>query len=61
MTEKNLQELWEQYEKTNQPSIKEKLIIEYAPLVKYVAGRLNIYLGQNVEYEDLIVMVFWIN
>ncbi|HHW67382.1 MAG: polymerase sigma factor FliA [Epulopiscium sp.] len=54
MTEKNLQELWEQYEKTNQPSLKEKLIIEYAPLVKYVAGRLNIYLGQNVEYEDLI-------
>lgn len=54
MTEKNLEELWEQYEKTNQPSLKEKLIIEYASLVKYVAGRLNIYLGQNVEYEDLI-------
>ncbi|WP_058485178.1 FliA/WhiG family RNA polymerase sigma factor [Defluviitalea phaphyphila] len=54
MTEKNIVELWEQYEKTNQPALKEKLIMEYAPLVKYVAGRLNIYLGQNVEYEDLI-------
>lgn len=54
MTEKNLQELWEQYARTNQSSLKNKLIIEYASLVKYVAGRLNIYLGQNVEYEDLI-------
>lgn len=46
--------MWEQYAKTNDAAIKEKLIIEYAPLVKYVAGRLNIYLGQNVEYDDLI-------
>ena len=32
-----------------------KLITEYAPLVKkVVAGRLSMYLGYNVEYEDLV-------
>lgn len=31
-----------------------KIIIEYAPLVKLVAGRLSMYLGYNVEYEDLV-------
>ncbi|MDE7047109.1 MAG: FliA/WhiG family RNA polymerase sigma factor, partial [Lachnospiraceae bacterium] len=28
--------------------------LEYAPLVKVVAGRLSMYLGYNVEYEDLV-------
>ena len=32
----------------------EQIIIEYAPLVKLVAGRLSMYLGYNVEYEDLV-------
>ena len=52
MSDKNLEILWEQYEATKETSIKDKLIIEYAHLVKIVAGRLNINLGQNVEYED---------
>ena len=54
MSEKSLEMLWEQYEATKDVSIKDQLIMEYAPLVKYVAGRLNIYLGQSVEYEDLV-------
>lgn len=54
MTKKNIEALWVEYEKTRSSHIKEKLIIEYSPLIKYVAGRLHIYLGQNVEYEDLI-------
>ena len=28
--------------------------MEYAPLVKVVAGRLSMYLGYNVEYDDLV-------
>ncbi len=28
--------------------------MEYAPLVKIIAGRLSMYLGYNVEYEDLV-------
>lgn len=34
--------------------MREQIIIEYAPLVKIVAGRLSMYLGGNVEYEDLV-------
>ena len=48
------QELWKKYCETRDPSIKELLIIEYADLVKYVAGRLSIYFGSNVEYDDLV-------
>lgn len=46
--------LWEQYAKTKTAELREKIIIEYAPLVKLVAGRLSMYLGYNVEYEDLV-------
>ncbi len=47
-------ELWKQYDETKDPAIRETLIIEYAHLVKFIAGRLNIYFGSNVEYDDLI-------
>lgn len=46
--------MWKEYEKTRSPQLREKLIIEYAPLVKLVAGRLNMYLGFSVEYDDLV-------
>lgn len=46
--------LWKIYMKNPAPEIREKIIIEYAPLVKIVAGRLSIYLGNNVEYDDLV-------
>ena len=46
--------LWEDYARLKTPDLREKLILEYAPLVKVVAGRLSMYLGSNVEYEDLV-------
>jgi len=55
MDEAEKNELWIEYAQSNQnPAIREKLILEYAPLVKLVAGRLSMYLGYNVEYEDLV-------
>ena len=54
MDEAGRNKLWENYGKTKSPEIREKLIWEYAPLVKLVAGRLSMYLGYNVEYEDLV-------
>ena len=48
------QELWKQYSENRDPVTREKIIIEYSPLVKYVAGRLSIYFGSNVEYDDLV-------
>ena len=37
--------LWDDYVINKSPEIREKIILEYAPLVKLVAGRLSMYLG----------------
>ena len=54
MDEAGRKKLWEEYDKTKSSEVREKIILEYAPLVKMVAGRLSMYLGYNVEYEDLV-------
>lgn len=54
MDEAGKRKLWEEYGKARTPEIREKIILEYAPLVKLVAGRLSMYLGYNVEYDDLV-------
>ena len=46
--------LWEDYSRLKSSETREKLILEYVPLVKLVAGRLNMYLGYNVEFDDLV-------
>ncbi len=53
MDEAGRKRLWEDYNRLGTQDIREKLILEYAPLVKVVAGRLAMYLGNNVDYEDL--------
>ena len=54
MDETARKKMWADYAKTKRSDIREKIILEYAPLVKVVAGRLSMYLGYNVEYEDLV-------
>ena len=54
MDEAGRRKLLEEYAGTKSPDSREKIILEYAPLVKVVAGRLSMYLGYNVEYEDLV-------
>lgn len=54
MDEAHLKKLWESYAKSKDKEIKDQLIIEYAQVVKYVAGRLSMYLGNNVEFDDLV-------
>lgn len=54
MDEAGRRRLWEDYNRTKSSETREKIILEYAPLVKLVAGRLSMYLGYNVEYEDLV-------
>ena len=46
--------LWKQYGDNRSQDVREKLIIEYAPLVKVVAGRLSMHLGNTVEFDDLV-------
>ncbi|MCR5846532.1 MAG: FliA/WhiG family RNA polymerase sigma factor [Lachnospiraceae bacterium] len=53
MDEITKRKLWEDYRRSKSDSAREKLILEYIPLVKVVAGRLSMYLGYSVDYEDL--------
>jgi len=50
----DLEKVWKIYHETKSPELKEKLILEYAPIVKYQAGRLVMHVGQHVEYDDLV-------
>ncbi|MDD2972132.1 MAG: FliA/WhiG family RNA polymerase sigma factor [Lachnospiraceae bacterium] len=54
MDEAGKRRLWDDYARIKSSENRDKIIIEYAPLVKLVAGRLSMYLGYNVEYEDLV-------
>ncbi len=47
-------ELWARYVKDRAPEVREQLILQYAPLVKYVMGRLAISLPAILDYEDIL-------
>jgi RNA polymerase sigma factor for flagellar operon FliA len=49
-----LAELWAKYKATRDTALRERLIIHYSPLVKYVAGRVGVGLPSNVEHADLV-------
>jgi RNA polymerase sigma factor for flagellar operon FliA len=48
------QRLWADYKQTRDQDLRDKLIIQYSPLVKYVAGRVGVGLPRNVEQSDLV-------
>jgi RNA polymerase sigma factor FliA len=48
------QTLWLQYRKSGDQGIRDRLILTYAPLVKYVAGRLGSGLPAHVDEGDLV-------
>jgi RNA polymerase sigma factor for flagellar operon FliA len=50
----DIQELWVEFKKTASPEARERLILHYAPLVKYVAGRVATGLPATVEQADLV-------
>src|SRR3954447_9824175 len=47
-------ELWEWYAESRDTVLCERLILQYAPLVKYVMGRLAISLPGILDYEDIL-------
>ena len=47
-------QLWTNYKITRSRELRDKLIIQYSPLVKYVAGRVGVGLPRNVEQSDLV-------
>ncbi len=50
----NVDDLWLKYQKNKTKEIKDELIIEYISLVKVVAGRICMQVGQYVDFDDLV-------
>jgi RNA polymerase sigma factor for flagellar operon FliA len=48
------QALWLEFRRTNDKALRDRLILTYAPLVKYVAGRLGSGLPAHVDEADLV-------
>ncbi|MDQ4048285.1 MAG: RNA polymerase sigma factor WhiG [Actinomycetota bacterium] len=49
-----LKDLWRRYKEDGDQGARERLVLAYAPLVKYVAGRMSSGLPAHVEEGDLI-------
>jgi len=49
-----LKALWVDFKETGEQSLRERLILHYSPLVKYVAGRVGVGLPPNIEQADLV-------
>ncbi len=47
-------QLWQDYREHRAPEVREKLVLRYVSLVKYVAGRLAIGLPPSVQADDLV-------
>ncbi|MDR1597198.1 MAG: RNA polymerase sigma factor WhiG [Treponema sp.] len=54
LEEKTEEEFWQEYRQKRNPKIREMFIKQYAPLVKYVAGKVAVGMPHNVEFDDLV-------
>ncbi|HLG66944.1 MAG TPA: hypothetical protein VKV36_03630, partial [Acidimicrobiales bacterium] len=45
--------LWDEYKKSGDRALRDQLIVHYAPVVKYVAGRVSVGLPRHVDEADL--------
>ena len=50
----DIDQLWRDFKSSGDQGIRDRLILTYAPLVKYVAGRLGASLPAHVEESDLV-------
>ena len=53
-SEAKLRQLWIDFKASGDAGMREKLILHYSPLVKYVAGRVGVGLPPNIESADLV-------
>ncbi len=49
-----LRQLWLDFKASAASELRERLILHYSPLVKYVAGRVGVGLPSNIEQSDLV-------
>jgi RNA polymerase sigma factor for flagellar operon FliA len=52
--EATLRRLWSDFKAGGDPVLRDRLIMHYSPLVKYVAGRVGVGLPPNIEQADLV-------
>ena len=53
-SDRSIEELWHDYKSTGDPRLRNHLVLQYSPLVKYVAGRVRGGLPLSVESADLV-------
>lgn len=47
-------QVWADYLRSRDPALRNRLVMQYAPLVKYVAGRMRTALPESVDQDDLV-------
>lgn len=50
----DLDQVWRDFRSTRDGGLRNRLVLQYAPLVKYVAGRLRTRMPDSVEQDDLV-------
>ena len=50
----DLEQIWREFRATDDPGLRNRLVLQYAPLVKYVAGRLRTRMPDSVDQDDLV-------
>lgn len=57
MSPRSVEELdgiWLDYQATHDEVLRNRLVLQYSPLVKYVAGKIRSRLPENVDHDDLV-------
>ncbi|MGH8867913.1 MAG: RNA polymerase sigma factor WhiG [Actinomycetes bacterium] len=49
-----LRRLWTEFKTSSDQGLRDRLILHYSPLVKYVAGRVGVGLPSNIDHADLV-------
>jgi RNA polymerase sigma factor for flagellar operon FliA len=50
----SIEEIWAEFKRTGDHGSRDRLIVHYSPLVKYVAGRVSAGLPHSIEQADLV-------
>src|ERR671939_665931 len=54
MQASELDGLWARLHATRDPALRERMIVQYAPLVKYVVGRMSVSMPGLLASEDIV-------
>ena len=46
--------VWTDFQRSRDPALRNRLVVQYSPLVKYVAGRMRSRLPHSVDQDDLV-------